>query len=247
MSEKKDLNKLGKSELYKKQSAALDKRRIELNIPHFNMKERVVGLNPTVVFGLVLIGSLLFNWQLYKGVKSLGDQVSELKKAQADQKEKGYLSVEVNHRGSDSRGDRDYIDAKVLEIKGKLKEELRKELNGNYSLGQGVARSGESSLVPSASELIDQVDIQQYTVSEPEQYSNFRSLLRNLSRMKSKYRSRIQSIVTAYSHSHEISGVDRLEYENLMAQKEDAFEHLGHLHERVKEEWKMKNRVSQRY
>ena len=38
MSEKKDLNKLGKSELYKKQSAALDKRRIELNIPHFNMK-----------------------------------------------------------------------------------------------------------------------------------------------------------------------------------------------------------------
>ena len=232
---KREIEKLGKSELRKKQDLVLEKKSVDF--PELNFQGRIVGVNKNVIFSLALAGSLLMNWLLFKKVNGLGSEVEKLGRT--------HVSVEVKNQGLNAEEQQRYLDRKLSQMKNEILDSIQQKDQSNFQPQAIGGRGSQShSIVPSALELIEQIDIQQYTVADAEQYSNFRSLLSRLSRMRSKYRMEIQNIVSAYSQTHQISGVDSDEYYALLEKRRDLFVKINSLHEKVKKEWKLKNKVA---
>ncbi len=232
---KTEIEKLGKSELRKKQDSVLEKQKIF--IPQFSVQQRIVGLNSKAILGVVLLGSFIVNWQLYKRVESLGADVEKMRTTS--------VSVEVKNSGMNLEEQQRYLDRKLGQLKQEIITSIQKKDEHQFQVQAiGERASFSRSLLPSAIELIEQIDIQQYTIADAEQFSNFRSLLGRLDRMRSKYRKEVQDIVSAYSKTHQISGVDSDEYYALLEKRKIAFDRLNSLHEEVKESWKLKNKVT---
>ena len=237
---KNQMSSTHKSSMRKKQDDVLDKKKIDIDFPSFQIQERIVGVNKNVLLAVVLFGSLLFNWKLFKSVEQLSAEVSKIRETK--------VSLEVKHHGSETiEGQQRYLDNKLGQMKQEILNSIEKE-RSRVAIGeQNFANRdvvGKGALVPSAIELIDQIDIGQYTVVDSDQYGSLRELLRSLSRMRYKYRKEIQEVVSAYSNSHAISGVDGYEYAMLLEKRSVAFEKLEFMHEKVKNEWKMKNKVA---
>ncbi len=231
------IEKLAKGEIRKKQDSALDKQRIEL--PEFNIQSRIVGINKNLVFSIALAGSLFMNWKLLKRVDGLGAEVERIGR--------GQVSVEVNNHSLSAQEQQRYLDRKLGQMKSEIINSIQNKTNSDFQtrpIGRTIA---SRSIMPSAVELIEQIDIQQYSVADSQQYRSFRSLLKGLSRMRQKYRKEVQNIVKAYSNTHHISGVDRSEYELVLDKRREAFDMINDLHEQVKEDWKLKNKVSARF
>jgi len=236
---KNEVRPLGKSECRKKQDQALSKEKIDfdLHLPKWDMKSRIVGLNTSAVVGLILVGSLIFNWRLYKKMEGLDQQVSSLSNSR--------VSVEV--KNSDHSVSEHYLNSKLSAMKEEIINSLQqREGRTDFSVAGNHRGMPSRSLLPSAVELINQIDMGQFTVTDPEQYGNFRSLLSSLSRMRKRYRKEVQAIVTAYSNTHQITGVDRAEYDQLLERRREVFEEINDLHEQVKEQWKVKKRLTAR-
>jgi len=230
---KNQVKLLGKSSCRKRQDEALQKEKIDfdLNLPKWEVKSRIVGLNTGAVMGLVLVGSLLFNWRLYKKMEGLDLQVANLAQAR--------VSVEV--KNSDHSVSEHYLNSKLANMKEEIINSLLHAQKGrsDFNVINRLQASSSRSLMPSAIELINQIDMGQYNVTDPEQYGNFRRLLSSLSRMHKRYRKEVQAIVSAYSNTHQITGVDRGEYNQLLERRREVFDQINDLHEQVKRQWKV--------
>ncbi len=154
---KKDVSPLSKSELRKKQDELLQKKKVGLDIsmPNLELQSRIVGVNSNVVIGAVLLGSLVFNWRLYKIVDNLNHQVSDLRETK--------VSVEVTNQGvHDSLAQERYLNHKLSEMKNEIINSIQqREGRSDFEIAPGTMRSPAShSIMPSALELINQIDVE---------------------------------------------------------------------------------------
>lgn len=112
----------------------------------------------------------------------------------------------------------------------------------NSGSRRAPASAGESHLnfrsSTSAFDKLDQIDINDYSIQNYKEYSNYRYLLSDLSRNSRYFDTRISEIRDHYVKNHRITSTHRNEYNRLLDKIAQMKNSLADKHDFIKENWK---------
>src|SRR5690606_12082187 len=91
---------------------------------------------------------------------------------------------------------------------------------------------------PSAFDKLNQIDVNDYSIQNYKQYSNYRYLLSDLSRNSRYFDARISEIRDQYVKTHRITSTHRNEYNQLLDRISQLKNSLADKHDFIKDNWK---------